>query len=151
MCPKSENLVELTKIAFADLAMISIDQWRARIGSQKQGRSHDYLNDQCRCHKCLWKRERRPSDSQTREKDDRKSDGDSVKNATNTEKELVKPDMVGLHLQQNIYIPEISLVAMAPVEKVVNFLRYLAVILLLLKTFHTSFHLSSSSCSPGLL
>ena len=43
--------------------------------------------------------------------------------------------MVGLHLQQNIYIPEISLVAMAPVEKVVNFLRYLTVILLLLKTF----------------
>ena len=100
--------------------MISITQWRARIGSQKQGRSHDYLNGQCRCHKCLWKRERRPSDSQTREKDDRKSDRDSVKNATNTEKELVKPDMVGLHLQQNIYIPEISLVVHPTVATVIK-------------------------------
>ena len=38
-------------------------------------------------------------------------------------------------------------VAMAPVEKVVNFLRY-PVILTLLKTCDTSFH--PSSCSPGL-
>ena len=38
-------------------------------------------------------------------------------------------------------------VAMAPVEKVVNFLRC-SVIQFLLNTFDTSFH--PSSCSPGL-
>ena len=106
--------------------MISITQWRARIGSLKHGRRHDYLNGQCRCQKCLWKRERRPNDSRTREKDDgdpdrsRKADRDGVKMATSMEKELVKPDMVGLHHQQNIYIPEISLVVHPTVATVIK-------------------------------
>ena len=90
--------------------MISITQWRARIGSLKHGRCHDYLNAQCRCPKCLWKLERRPSDSRARDDGSMKDDKDGDKMATSMEKKTVEPDMVMLHLQQNIDIPEISLV-----------------------------------------
>ena len=54
----------------------------------------------------MWKLERRPSDSRAREKDDRsrKDDRDGDKMATSMEKKTVEPDMVMLHLQQNIDI-----------------------------------------------
>ena len=116
MCLDSDNLFELTRISFADTAMISITQWRARIGSQRHGRC------QCGCPECLGRREGQPSDGRTREKDDRsrKDNRDGDKMATSMEKKTVELEMVMLRLQQNMDIPEISLVVHPTVATVIK-------------------------------
>ena len=112
--------IYLNKNIFCRFVMISITQWRARIGCLRHGRCHDYLNAQCGCTKCLWKLERRPSDSRARDDRSRKDDKEGDKMATSMEKKTVEPDMVMLHLQQNIDIPEISLVVHPTVATVIK-------------------------------